>query len=268
MNDQRQANQLKKIGLVDSGLGGLTILQKLVSVFPAQYLYLADTKNLPYGQKSADQLIQIGIRNIDFLASHDVDTVIIACHTLSALAFKILQSTYPHIFFVGMGDSVVQRAYKVTHSGKIGIIATVPTIQSHTLKKALLQQEIALQIFEQSCPELVPAIELLPINWNRINVCLQEYLNPLLQKHIDTLILGCTHYSLIKDLIAQKAPHIRLVSADEEIEKFFNAQQPKNSFSSTVSFFVTGDEKEFFSKLPFYFDGGLAQAKNDLSCFF
>jgi glutamate racemase len=258
MAEQQQIKTLKKIGVVDSGLGGLTVLRTLITAFPAHYFYLADTKNLPYGEKTEEQLIRISHMAVDFLIAHNVDAIIIACHTLSALGLEKVKSLYKNILFIGMIDAVVKQACTITQSGNIGIIATVPTIKSHAHQKEILRREPTCKVFEQPCPGLVPAIEKLPIDWGMIDTCLDTYFKILLENNIDTLILGCTHYSIIKDRIAQKIPLVKLVSSDEEIEKFFNAQDvPRNSFYSTVSFFVSGDEKDFFSKLPFYFDGEL-----------
>jgi glutamate racemase len=235
MNQDKPRSSFKKIGLIDSGLGGLTILQKLIDIFPAKYLYLADTKNLPYGEKTPEQLIKIAHDNIRFLILQDVDAIVIACHTLATVVTEI-KDLYPGIVFYDVIEPIVR---KVVTSGfrTIGLLATAASIKAGTHKRKLVNIDPSFNIIEQACPDLVPLIEQFPCNELLINEKLIVYLEPLIQARVEAIILGCTHYSLVQHNIQNIIPQlITLISAEQEIilDSEYNTTQP-----SKIEIYVT-----------------------------
>ena len=233
-----------KIGLIDSGLGGLTVLKELVYTYPAEYIYLADTKNLPYGEKTQGHLREIAIDNVAFLLSQNVEVIVIACHTLSAVSLAFLKETYPHITFYDVIQPVIQKAVLVSQAGSIGILGTTATVQSGWHKNLLLSYNPSLQISEQACPDLVPLIEQFPCNESLIDDKLKTYLASMIKAEVDTLILGCTHYPLVQKNIKKIiGDSINMVSAEQEIFSSFKQKDALN-FSS-VSIFTTKYSAEF-----------------------
>jgi glutamate racemase len=211
--------KVQKIGVLDSGRGGLTVLKSLIDAIPAEYYYLADIKNLPYGAKSPEKLLELTINNINFLRTYNIQIIIIACHTLSATVLLKLKKYFSDLIFIDVLQPTVEAALSITKNKKIGIMATMATIKSHAHKKALLQKDNTLTVTEQECPTLASMIEELPLNHSNIIACIEEYSKIFNHAKIDTLILGCTHYGLIKDLISQYTPAY-IISAENIIVDF------------------------------------------------
>ena len=181
-----------RIGLFDSGIGGLTVLKSLIDRYPNNdYIYLGDTKNVPYGSKTKEELFLLAKNNVNFLLSKNVDAIIIACGTVSANCYQELKKIYripiydiisPTISYINNSD------YK-----NIGLIATEATVNSHIFKN-----KINKNVFEIATPKLVPLIENNELD--NIEIVLNDYLKNYLNK-IDVLILGCTHYpKIINDI--------------------------------------------------------------------
>ncbi|HEX2978610.1 MAG TPA: glutamate racemase [Candidatus Babeliales bacterium] len=240
----------QRIGVFDSGIGGLTVLQQLMTSHAADYFYVADTANLPYGNKTAEQIKLFSAEIVSFLITKQIDICIIACHTSSAIAFNDLQKSFTELRIIGVMNSVCQVAAAQTKTGQIGIIATPATIARHAHKETLLSLNDQFTIIEQACPELVPTIEAPKIDREKIKVLLEEYLAPMKTHCVDTLIVGCTHYALIKDEIKKiLGEHVKLISADETIVlENFQASKTSSSFLSSLECFVTGDKNYFDQK--------------------
>ncbi|MEX0940385.1 MAG: glutamate racemase [Candidatus Babeliales bacterium] len=207
---------INKIGFLDSGLGGLTILKKFLEYTPSNYLYLADIKNIPYGQKTPEQLKKIALANVDFLLLQGVEAIIIACHTLTAHTIDYLRARYPELPIIGVIKPVIQSLCDIS-AKKIGIIATTATIQSNIYYDLLQSLNQFESIFQQACPDLVPLIEAYPMNQSAIKNKLIEYLQSLKKENIDCLILGCTHYSLIKYYISELLPDCLIIGAERQM---------------------------------------------------
>ncbi|OQA36371.1 MAG: Glutamate racemase [Candidatus Dependentiae bacterium ADurb.Bin331] len=245
--------QYKKIGVFDSGLGGLTILNKLIAHYPAHYLYLADTANLPYGNKTPQQIKQFSHQIVSFFAQQEIDLCVIACHTSSAIAYDFLCNSFVKLPFLGVVDSVVRTAAKITKNNKIGVIATTASIRQHAHKNALLSLNPRFEIVEQACPQLVPALEQQERNHSHINSLLEHYLESLKQNKVDTLILGCTHYALVRTQIAHiMGPDVCIISAEDTILSTLTTDENNQP---TVEFFVTSDKESFIEKSSAILDG-------------
>lgn len=186
-----------KIGLFDSGIGGLTVLKALKEKYPYnEYIYYGDTLNVPYGNKTKDELLKLAKRNIAFLKKFNIDKIIIACGTVSSNCLNYLKENYN----IKIQDIITPTIEYLnnSHYQNIGVIATSATINSHVFKN-----NINKNVYEIETPKLVPLIE--SNNMENIKKVLSEYLDKYIDK-IDALVLGCTHYPIIKKYIASVLP--------------------------------------------------------------
>jgi glutamate racemase len=200
------------IGVFDSGVGGLTVVDALRRRLPDEsILYLGDTARLPYGSKSPDTVTRYTRRNIEFLTERGVKAVVVACNTASALALPHLTSTLPTW---GVIEPGARKAAAASRSGRVGVIATEATVRSDAYARALRQARPDLEILSRPCPLFVPLVE---EGWTDDPVTEQvaeRYLRPLLDEKIDTLVLGCTHYPLLVPALRRVAgPGVTLVDS-------------------------------------------------------
>lgn len=190
------------IGVFDSGVGGLTVAAALSRRLPREsILYLGDTARLPYGTKSAATVSRYTRRNVDFLVARGVKAVVVACNTASALAFPGMELPVPAWAVVEPGARAAARVSR----GRVGVIATESTIASDAYGAALRRLRPELEVLSQACPLLVPLVE---EGWHDDPVTetvARRYLAPLFAAGIDTLVLGCTHYPLLRPLLARVA---------------------------------------------------------------
>ncbi len=197
-----------KIGIFDSGFGGLTILKEfltspVLSVY--NYIYLGDNARAPYGNRSADTIYKYTFQAVDFLFNKGCELIIIACNTASAKALRRIQqeylpNNYPDKKVLGVVMPIIEEIIEAQVQ-KIGVIGTRATIESHIYKKKLEERRANKEIFEQAAPLLVPLVEENWIGKPETNKILKKYLRPLKNKKVDILVLACTHYPfLIKDI--------------------------------------------------------------------
>jgi len=194
------------IGVFDSGLGGLSVLKKFLSDVPGyHYIYLGDNARVPYGNKSPEIIYNYTIQAVEFLFKQDCHLIIIACNTASAHALRRLQQEwlpkhYPNRRVLGvikpLAESTASHNFK-----KIGIIGTTATINSKAYLREIHELNPKLKVYSQAAPLLVPLVEDGRINNPETKLILQSYLNPLQNKKIDTLILACTHYPYLENII-------------------------------------------------------------------
>ena len=191
----------RAIGVFDSGVGGLTVLKALSVRMPREtLLYLGDTARVPYGSKSADTVTGYAVETGDFFAERDVKLMVVACNTTSAIALDILRARYP-VPVLGVIEPGARAAIKATRRGRIGVIGTEATIASGAYARALRDLEPDVEIFTRACPLFVPLAE---EGWTDNEVARRTvslYLSSLKRSGIDTLILGCTHYPLLRSAI-------------------------------------------------------------------
>jgi glutamate racemase len=201
------------IGVFDSGIGGLTVVRALTHLLPHEnIIYFGDTARVPYGPKSPQVVREYALQDTDVLLQHDVKLIVIACNTVSAVALDVVQKR-AKMPVVGVILPGAEAAVKATKNKRIGIIGTVGTIFSHAYTNAIRQIRSDLQVFGQPCPLFVPLAEEGWIDHKATELIAKEYLFPLTLEKIDTLVLGCTHYPILRDVIG-KVLHERVTLID------------------------------------------------------
>ena len=194
------------IGVFDSGLGGLTVARQLVRCLPHEdFVYLGDTARVPYGNKSPSTVTRFSGEAARFLVDQKVKAIVIACNTASAWALPQLQADFAVPLF-GVIAPGAAAALKQLSARRIGIIATAATIRSGAYTRAIRTHQPLAQVFGQACPLLVPLVEEGWENHPAALMILRKYLAPLLRRKIDTLVLGCTHYPLLRRAIRRCIP--------------------------------------------------------------
>jgi glutamate racemase len=192
------------IGVFDSGIGGLTVVRTLMECLPGyDVLYFGDTARTPYGSKSASTVVQYTIENTEWLLSQGARAVVLACNTASSLALDTLRQRYDVPFFDVITPAAKQ-ALRASRNGRIGVIGTRATVASRSYEKVIQSICPACRVFSAACPLLVPLVEEGWIKKPETAMIVKKYLRPLKDQQIDTLILGCTHYPLLADLIQTK----------------------------------------------------------------
>jgi len=194
----------QRIGIFDSGVGGLTVLRELYRQLPNEsILYFGDTARLPYGTRGAAEIVQFVREIMAWLVEQDVKMVIMACNTSSALAMEMVQAE----FDIPVLGVILPGAQAAVHQGKrIGVIATPATAASNAYRNAILEMDNSCLVWQVSCPAFVPLIEQNRIYDPYTYEVAREYLAPLIQQRIDTLIYGCTHYPLLAPVLRSLLP--------------------------------------------------------------
>lgn len=193
----------KPIGVFDSGIGGLTVVKRFLSSLPNEnIIYFGDTARVPYGSKSNSTVIEYSLQDAQFLINKNVKAIVVACNTASSVAIEELKKTFnvPVIGMIGPGS---KSALGKTKNKRIGVIGTRTTINNGAYSKRLKSFDHSLQIYEKACPLFVPLAEEGWINHEATFKIAEEYLNELKEKNIDTLVLGCTHYPILSDVIQE-----------------------------------------------------------------
>lgn len=207
-------NNNAPLGVFDSGVGGLTVVRALMDVLPGESIvYLGDTARLPYGSKSPETIRKFAVEDTQFLLSKGVKAVVVACNTATAHALPLLQSQFK-LPVIGVLQPGVEAALADPNCQRVGIIGTAGTIRSCAYQHALAMRRPDLQIEAVATPLLVPVIEEDWIDHPATKMIVREYLRPLMKHGMDTLVLGCTHYPLLKPLLARLLNNrVRLVDS-------------------------------------------------------
>jgi glutamate racemase len=213
------------IGIFDSGVGGMTVARAIETMLPDfQLIYYGDLARTPYGSKSSEAIIEYSIANTEFLIGHGASVIIIACNSAASFASDTLRQKFAVPIFEVITPAVA-RAVAVTTTGNIGIIGTRATIRSGIYDQKIKELAPELRVFSKACPLLVPLVEEGWADARETKMILRKYLAPLKQKQIDTLVLGCTHYPLLKDLIRHRMGKNRIRLIDSSIEVALSLQQ-------------------------------------------
>jgi glutamate racemase len=208
------------IGVFDSGIGGLTVVRHLMSRLGNESIvYFGDTARVPYGSKSDDTVKRFAFEDTRFLLNHGVKLVVVACNTVSAVALDDLRSTFD-VPFVGMIEPGARAAVRLSKKKKVGVIGTLGTVESRAYEKAIGLEDGSFKVYATACPLLVPIAEEGWMSHPAAGVIAEEYLSGLRAKGLDVLVLGCTHYPVLRSVI-QKAvgKGVALVDSGEEAVK-------------------------------------------------
>ena len=213
-----QVNPNNPIGVFDSGIGGLTVVRALMERLPFEnIIYFGDTARVPYGVKSVETISRYARQITEFLLQQQVKLLIVACNTMSAVAFQVIEDISP-VPVLGVIDAGASRAVAETYNKCVGVIGTPATINSNAYQKAISKHDPEIRIFSQPCPLFVPLVEEGWLDHQVTRLTAQEYLKPVIAQDIDTLVLGCTHYPLLKPLLQEiLGDKIRLVDSAQAI---------------------------------------------------
>jgi glutamate racemase len=204
------------IGVFDSGVGGLTVVRALMERLPFEdIVYFGDTARVPYGIKSVETITGYARQIADFLLHRNVKLLIIACNTMAAVAYDAV-AKLSRVPVLDVIDAGAHAAVEATRTKAVGVIGTPATINSNAYARAIHDCDSGIRIFSRACPLFVPLVEEGWLDHEVTRLTAQEYLKPVLAERIDTLVLGCTHYPLLKPLLQEVAgPEIRLVDSAE-----------------------------------------------------
>lgn len=249
----------KKIGLYDSGVGGLTVLKALEEIMPdAEYLYFGDLKNMPYGEKTPEELIKIADGIFKFFEKKNVEAVVMACNTTSANVYEVLKNNYSFKIY-----PIIQSCAKVIAGmpvKKIGILATNATINSHAYSRELKKYNPDLEVFETACPEWVKIVEGGFQNEPESLESIKKYVDEMMKNKPDKIILGCTHYPYLMDVLAKFAPKDLFIDPSKYFAEFIASQEDLSKAENTSSLTLHSSQ--------FYVSSGPEHFKNAAKMFY
>ncbi len=247
---------MSRVGIFDSGIGGLSVFKVIYKNFPnCDYIYLGDEGYYPYGIKKKEEIIDRSFKIVNFLIQKNVDLIVVACNTVSSVALPFLKKSFS-IPIIGVIDGAVLKSVKLTENKKIGVISTPLTASSHIYKNKILELDKSIQVCEVGSQELVNIVENGIKIDNPIFKLIEKTLNPL--KNCDTLILGCTHFPALEEVIKKVLSGVKIVDPAYEIipfiksylkcegkgEKIFYTTLDKNSFKEKAKIFLQNLEIE------------------------
>lgn len=247
----------RAVGVFDSGLGGLTVFKEIAEQLTGEsVIYFGDSGRAPYGTKSRETVIKYTLQNIRFLMSHDIKMMVIACNTMSAHSFEIVKKSIdmPVIEVIGAGAAT---GVAVTRNKKLGVIGTTATINSGAYQKAINKLDNNIEIYQRACPLFVPVVEE-GQEWWENDIALriaEEYLTPLRETGVDTLVLGCTHYPLLQTTISKvMGGNVKLVSSAMEVARVVKKTILDNNIQRDARYkpvyrYYTSDSVEKFEPL-------------------
>lgn len=244
--------RIKPIGVFDSGIGGLTVVRALMERLPHENIvYFGDTARVPYGPKSPQVVREYAGQDTDFLISHNVKMIVVACNTVSSVALDVVQK-HAKVPVVGVIIPGAEAAVRATKKKRIGIIGTVGTISSNAYTNAIRQIDPTVDVVGQACPLFVPLAEEGWMDHKATELIAKEYLFPLKLQKIDTLVLGCTHYPILTNVIKQVLDdQVQLIDSGDAaaatVDDVLEQHHMKNmsSHKSNIQFFVSDIPKKF-----------------------
>lgn len=251
----------KPIGVFDSGVGGLTVVKELIQQLPGEdIVYFGDTARVPYGIKSRETVVRFSVENILFLLKHDVKLICVACNTASSFALPVIKSNF-RVPVVGVITSGVREAVYATQNKRIGVIGTRGTIKSHTYENEIHQLDPSVKVVTAACPLFVPFAEEGLYSGEIVKKVAENYLSVIKRAKVDTVILGCTHYPLLKPVIREVlGKDITLIDSAKqvaiEVKKILSVEGLLNSGRiKGLSRFFVSDNPEWFKDLAVRFLG-------------
>jgi glutamate racemase len=251
------AETIKPIGIFDSGVGGLSVLRIMRAQMPAEnILYFGDQDHIPYGPRPMEQIREFSEAITNFLLEQDAKILVVACNTASAAALQYLREKFPDVKFVGM-EPAVKPAAELTHTGRVGVLATPATFQGALYASVVERFANGVELFQNTCNGLVQQIEQGNLNGDETRRILEDALQPMLAKNIDTVVLGCTHYPFVIPLIQEiVGENVRVIdpapAVARQVERLLEAGGMLNANESEgrVKLFTSGDPHVLKSQLP------------------
>ena len=245
------------IGIFDSGVGGISVLRAIREQMPEEsVIYFGDQGHIPYGPRPMQQIREFSEAITKFLLEQDAKIIVVACNTASAAALKYLRETFPNVQFVGM-EPAVKPAAEHTQTGKVGVLATPATFQGALYASVVERFANGVELFQDTCPGLVQQIEQGNVDGKKTREILEAALLPMLDKNIDTVVLGCTHYPFVIPLIEQiVGERVRVIDPAPAVAKqtgrLLEARKMRNQSGSKgdVTFYTSGDPDTLRSLLP------------------
>ena len=251
----------RPIGVFDSGIGGLTVVRELTRQLPHESLiYFGDTARVPYGNKSPETVRRFSREILEFLLSRDVKLVVVACNTATAHALEELRRVAP-VKVEGVIEPGARAAVAASRGGRIGVIGTAGTVASGAYVRAIEAANGKVQVTSQACPLFVPLVEEGWLDHAATRLIAEEYLSPLRAHDIDTLVLGCTHYPLLKPLLASLlGPSIALIDSAEQTAAAVSRELARSTLHAPATatghvHFVVSDAPKQFVKVGKMFMG-------------
>ena len=247
----------RAIGVFDSGVGGLTVLNSIKSLLPNEnIIYIGDNYHCPYGDKTPAQLFKYASGIVEYFIKQNVKLIVLACNTTSSTVLERLQMTYPEVMIIGVIDATVNDFINRKVANTL-IIATVATIKSNKYPETIKQIDSKIETFSLATPKLVPLVESGKYKEGIYDV-LHEYLDDYKEK-VQSIILGCTHYPILKEQIENVLPNIEYVSSSEAISKSVKDILSKKKLlnlnkNNYIKIFTTGDVDEFIYSSSGFFD--------------
>lgn len=247
----------KPIGVFDSGVGGLSVLRMIRRLMPEEsIIYFGDQGHVPYGPRSLEQVRDFSETITRFLLAEGVKLIVVACNTASAAALRTLREIFPDVSFVGM-EPAVKPAAEQTKSGLVGVLATPATFQGELYASVVERFANGVQVLQHTCPGLVNQIEIGNLDGNETRAILDNALHPMLDRGIDTVVLGCTHYPFVIPLIEKiVGENVRVIDPAPAIAKqakrLLDAGDLKcsNGETGAIRFYTSGRAKSLESMLP------------------
>jgi len=258
------------LGIFDSGVGGLTVVKSLMKHLPHEKIYyLADTQNLPYGNKQASEIEEFCIRNIDFLISQPLKALVIACNTASAHAYETLKKRFNIPIFDVISPSV-EAAIRITKNKKIAVLATESTIESGLYERLIKNRLAESEVFSVACPLLVSIVEENMLSHKLVKILVSQYLKSIKSSGVDTVILGCTHYPLLEEVIRQElGEEVELIDSGEccvkDIKKYLEKNKLLTSSKTSKEnlYYVTGCPESFDVKSSAFLNQKITSQKKE-----
>lgn len=243
----------KPIGFIDSGVGGLTVVKEALKQLPYEnIIYLGDTARCPYGPRPAEQVLQYTWQMVHFLLQKDIKMLVIACNTATAVALDDIKEKLS-IPVVGVILPGTRAALKATNNSRVGVIGTQGTVKSGSYERALKLKSPKVSVESLACPKFVPIVESNEYGSSVAKKIVAETLMPLQKKQLDTLILGCTHYPLLRSVIQNVMGNgVRLIDSGAEtigevsmLLDYFNIANGPQNINATKEFFTTSSPQLF-----------------------
>ena len=250
-------NSTSPIGIFDSGVGGLSVLRAIRVQMPEEsVIYFGDQGHIPYGPRPMEQIRNLSEAITRFLLDHEAKIIVVACNTASAAALQYLRETFPNVSFVGM-EPAVKPAAEFTQTGKVGVLATPATFQGALYASVVERFANGVELFQNTCSGLVQEIERGNLDGEATRQILNDALLPMLEKKIDTVVLGCTHYPFVIPLIQRiVGDNVRVIdpapSVAKQVGRVLESKGLRNELSARgdVKFYTSGDPEELKSLLP------------------